>query len=182
MGIATAVVLLASCMIVSFLRKVISQQIRIPCFIIVCATFTTIVRFLMQAYLPSLNYALGIFVPLIAVNCLILGRMEAYAAKNPPLKTAFDALGMGIGFTLALFFIGLVREFLGSGTILGLITLPEAFPRMAIMTMPPGGFFVLGVLIAIFVVINKGRPPKKKSGCSAATPDCDHEANKEVGA
>ncbi|MCL2855505.1 MAG: electron transport complex subunit RsxE [Defluviitaleaceae bacterium] len=183
MGLATLAVMLASCLLVSLLRKVIPSQVRIPILILICASFATVVRFALQAYFPALDDALGIFIALIAVNCIIMARMESFAMKNSPLNTTFDAIGMGLGFTLALFLIGFVRELLGSGTILGgLITLPEAFPRTAVMTLPPGGFFVLGFLIFGFVKFrnrflsgdSKKPPVKPKGGCAskACTMDC----------
>ena len=148
MGIATLVVLAASCLAVSLIRMFIPNQVRIPCFIVISATFTTVVQLLLAAFLPALNDALGIFIPLIVVNCIILARMEAFAAKNTPIAGMLDAVGMGLGFTVALVMIGLIREFLGSGTVFGLAALPEAFPTAVIMILPPGGFFALGFLIA----------------------------------
>ena len=157
MGIATLIVLAASCLAVSLVRKFIPNQVRIPCFIVISATFTTVVQLLLAAYLPALNDALGIFIPLIVVNCIILARMEAFAAKNTPLMGMFDAIGMGLGFTVALVMIGLIREFLGSGTIFGLTALPESFPTAIIMILPPGGFFALGFLIAGLTAIKNRR-------------------------
>ncbi|MCL2203198.1 MAG: electron transport complex subunit RsxE [Defluviitaleaceae bacterium] len=147
LGLATLAVLLASTLVVCFIRHFIPAQVRIPCFIVVSATFTTVVSLLMEAFFPALNDALGIFIPLIVVNCLILARMEAFAAKNPPLAVAFDSLGMGLGFTLALAAIGAVRELMGFGTVFGLAVIPEAIPRNILMILPPGGFFVLAFLI-----------------------------------
>ena len=172
MGLATLVVLWASCLLVSLLRKFIPNQVRIPIFILICASFATVVRFVLQAYFPALNDALGIFIALITTNCIIMARLEAFSSKNNPINASFDAIGMGLGFTVALFLIGFVRELLGSGTILGVITLPEAFPRTAVMALPPGGFFVLGFLIFIVVKIrNKfipgdGKAPTPGGGCS----------------
>ena len=148
MGIATLVVLVASCLAVSLIRMFIPNQVRIPCFIVISATFTTVVQLLLAAYLPALNDALGIFIPLIVVNCIILARMEAFAAKNTAMLGMFDAIGMGLGFTVALVMIGLIREFFGAGTLFGFTALPEAFPAAVIMILPPGGFFALGFLIA----------------------------------
>ncbi|MCL2604104.1 MAG: electron transport complex subunit E [Defluviitaleaceae bacterium] len=147
LGVATLSVLFASAMVVCFIRRFISDRVRIPCFIVISATFTTVVQLLMEAFLPALNDSLGIFIPLIVVNCLILARMESFAAKNPPLTVAFDSLGMGLGFTLALTLIGAVREVMGFGTVFGITVIPEAIPRNILMILPPGGFFVLGFLI-----------------------------------
>jgi electron transport complex protein RnfE len=155
LGFATLTVLMASTLVVCFIRNFIPPQVRIPCFIVISATFTTVVSLLMEAFFPALNDALGIFIPLIVVNCLILARMESFAAKNPPLTVAFDSLGMGLGFTLALATIGVVREVMGFGTVFGFAVVPEAIPRNVLMILPPGGFFVLGFLIAGLRVIRK---------------------------
>ena len=155
MGLATLVVLTASCLVVSLIRNFIPSQVRIPCFIVISATFTTVVQLLLAAYFPALNDALGIFIPLIVVNCIILARMEAFAVKNSPIIGMFDAIGMGLGFTLALALIGIIREFLGAGTVFGLTALPEAFPRTVLMILPPGGFFALGFLIAGLTALRK---------------------------
>lgn len=162
MGIATLVVLASSCMAVSFVRKLIPAQVRIPCFIVISATFTTVVQLLLAAYLPGLNDALGIFIPLIVVNCIILARMEAFALKNAPLAGMFDAVGMGLGFTAALVMIGMIRELLGNGTFFGLRALPEAFPVASIMVLPPGGFFVLGFIIAGLTALKAGLSDRKR--------------------
>ena len=154
MGIATLIVLTLSCLAVSIIRNIIPHQARIPCFIVISATFTTVVQLVLAAYFPDLNDALGIFIPLIVVNCIILARMEAFAMKNAPLVGMFDAIGMGLGFTIALIMIGLIREFLGAGTFFGLSVLPgEHWPL--IMILPPGGFFALGFLIAGLTAIKK---------------------------
>ena len=149
LGVATLIVLLCSTWVVCLVRQFIPPQVRIPCFIVISATFTTVVSLLMEAFFPALNDALGIFIPLIVVNCLILARMEAFAAKNPLLVTFFDSLGMGLGFTAALALIGVVREVLGMGTVFGFAVIPEAVPPNVLMILPPGGFFVLGVLIVV---------------------------------
>ena len=150
MGIATTVVLLASNVVISLVRNFIPSKIRIPSFIVIIATFVTMVGMLMQAYTPELNMALGIFIPLIVVNCLILGRAETFASKNGIFASLTDGLGMGIGFTLALLLLGIVREVIGFGSVFGVHVLTEAFEPMAIMTMPPGAFIALGILVAIF--------------------------------
>ena len=149
MGLSTTVVLLFSNMIISAMRKIIPDRVRIPAYIVIVASLVTIVQLLLQAYVPSLYSALGIYIPLIVVNCIILGRAEAYAAKNGPIESAFDGIGMGLGFTIALGWLRLVREFIGSGTLFDVTVLPEAFPRTLLFVMAPGGFFTLAILMAI---------------------------------
>ena len=149
MGVSTAAGLICANVVISLLRKVIPDKVRIPAFVVVIASFVTIVQFLLQAYLPSLNSALGLYIPLIVVNCIILGRAEAFASKNNAVDSFFDGIGMGLGFTLALTVLGLVRELIGSGTAFGIQVLPEAFPQTLIMIMAPGAFLALGVLMAI---------------------------------
>lgn len=155
MGMATMAVLIMSNLIISLLRNLIPTKVRIPAYIVIIATFVTIVQMLMNAYAPqSLNNSLGIYIPLIVVNCIIMGRAESYAGKNPVLLSVFDGLGMGIGFTLALTLIGLVREFLGNGSLFGFV-IEEHFELFGIFTpikifiLAPGAFFVLAVLTAI---------------------------------
>ena len=149
MGLSTTVVLVLSNMLISMLRKVIPDSVRMPAFIVVVASFVTIVQFLLEGFVPSLYDSLGLYIPLIVVNCIILGRAEAYAAKNGPIESAFDGIGMGLGFTIALGCLGLVREFIGSGTLFDVTVLPEAFPRTLLFVMAPGGFFTLAILMAI---------------------------------
>ena len=149
MGLSTAAVLICSNFFISILRKVIPDKVRIPCFIVVIATFVTIIQFLLQAYLPELNASLGLYIPLIVVNCLILARAEAYASKNSPIDSIFDGIGMGLGFTVALGFLGLVREFIGAGTLFNVAVLPDAFPKTLLFVMAPGAFFTLGCLMAL---------------------------------
>lgn len=149
MGLSTAAVLICSNLFISLLRKVIPDKVRIPCFIVVIATFVTIIQFLLQAYLPSLNASLGLYIPLIVVNCLILARAEAFASKNCPIDSIFDGIGMGLGFTVALGFLGLVREFIGAGTLFNVTVLPDAFPKTLLFVMAPGAFFTLGCLMAL---------------------------------
>ena len=158
MGLSTMAVLICSNLVISLIRKFVPDQVRIPCFVVVIASFVTIIQMLLQAYLPSLNASLGVFIPLIVVNCIILARAEAFACKNNPIASIFDGIGMGLGFTIALSLIGAVREILGSGSILGMTILPEAFPRTILMILPPGAFFTLAFLIAAFNVIrNKAK-------------------------
>mgnify|MGYP003293424496 FL=1 len=148
MGLAATAVLICSNIFVSLLRKIIPDSVRIPCFIVVIATFVTIIEFVLKAYVPSLYASLGLFIPLIVVNCLILARAEAFASKNGPIASAFDGLGMGLGFTVGLGCIGLVREFIGSGTLFDIAVLPEAFPKTLIFVMAPGAFITLACLMA----------------------------------
>lgn len=148
MGLTTTAVLVFSNLIISALRNIIPDRVRIPSYIVIVASLVTIVQLLLQAYLPSLNDALGIFIPLIVVNCIILGRAEAYAAKNGPVESAFDGIGMGLGFALALTCIGLVREILGSGSAFGFEIIPESY-RISIFGLAPGAFFVLAGLTAL---------------------------------
>lgn len=148
MGLATTFVLLCSNVAISLLRKVIPSNVRIPCYITVIAGFVTLVKILMEYFVPSLYSSLGIFLSLIVVNCVIFGRAEVFAGKNPPLPSALDGLGMGLGFTMALVIVGSVREILGSGSIFGLNITGDA-PTMMFFVMPAGGFFTLGVLVAL---------------------------------
>lgn len=146
MGIAATFVLLGSNIIISSLRKLIPNEIRIPCFIVVIATFVTINELMMKAYFPALNVSLGIFVPLIVVNCIVLGRAEAFACKRPIIDSIFDALGMGVGFTLALIWIAAIREVLGAGKLLG-ISIIKGWEPVAMMILAPGALLTMGLLI-----------------------------------
>ena len=156
MGLSTAVVLTCSNIAISLLRKVIPDKVRIPSFIVVIATFVTMVGMLLKAYIPSLDNALGLFIPLIVVNCLILARAESFASKNTPIKSAVDGIGMGLGFTLALTVLGAVRELLGAGSIFGLSIFGASYQPALLFILPPGAFLTLGFLMAIFnKVVNK---------------------------
>lgn len=148
MGLTTMVVLILSNFLISLLRKVIPNGVRIPAYIVIIASFVTILQMLLEAYLPELNEALGIFIPLIVVNCILLGRAEAYASKNPVILSVFDGLGMGIGFTLSLTILGIIREILGAGTILGHYFMPDGFVPMSIFISAPGAFIVLAFMAA----------------------------------
>lgn len=148
MGLATSFVLVCSNVVVSLLRKAIPAKVRIPAFIVIIASFVTVVQLCMEAYFYDLYKALGIFIPLIVVNCLILGRAEAYASKNPPLPAVVDGLGMGLGFTLALFALGAVRELFGSGALLGYVVFGAGFQPLLLMILPPGAFIAMGLLLA----------------------------------
>ena len=156
MGLAMTFVLLMSEIIISIFRKPIPDSIRIPIFIIVIASFTTIVDLLMQAYLPSLSEAMGVFIPLIVVNCIIMGRVESFASKHGPLEAACDALGMGFGYLWVLCGISLVRELLGSGVFFGLQVIPED-SVITFLARAPGGFFVFGMFIAVTKAIKNVR-------------------------
>ena len=162
MGLSVTAVLIASNLVVSALRNIIPSKIRIPAFIVVIATFVTIIEMFMQAYAPPIYEALGIFLPLIVVNCAILGRAEAFAYKNPILPSIFDGLGTGIGFTLGISALGVVRELFGAGTLLGINIFPEAFKPIGLFAMHPGSFIVLGVLIALFNVARKKQDQKQQ--------------------
>ena len=147
MGLASTVVLIFSNMMISAIRKFVPDKIRIPAYIVVIASFVTIVDMLMHGYVPALYKSLGIFIPLIVVNCVILGRAEAYASKNPVIPSIFDAIGMGLGFTVALFLIGAFREVIGAGQILGMQVMPASYKPASIMILAPGAFFTLVGLV-----------------------------------
>lgn len=154
MGLATTFVLICSNIVIALLKSLIPDKVRIPAYIVVIASFVTLLQMLMQAYLPSLYASLGLFIPLIVVNCIILGRAEAFAAKNTALPSLFDGLGMGLGFTWALTLLGAVRELLGTGAVFGFTLLPSA-TNMLVFVLAPGAFIVLGYLIAIVNKIKK---------------------------
>ena len=170
MGMTTMVILALSNLMISMLRKMIPDSVRMPAYIVVVASFVTIVQFLLQGFIPSLYDSLGIYIPLIVVNCIILGRAEAYASKNGPVSSLFDGIGMGLGFTGALTLLGAFCELLGAGTVFGAQVLPESVPPIGILTMAPGAFFVLAFLVAVQNRLRqpkKGKPAKKeaKEGC-----------------
>ena len=149
MGLSTTVVLMMSNLMISALRKIIPDKVRMPAYIVIVASFVTVVQLLLEAYIPSLYDALGLYIPLIVVNCIILGRAEAYASKNPVVASAFDGLGMGLGFTLSLTIIGCIRELIGAGTLFGLQIMPKAYEPITIFILSPGAFFVLAGLTAL---------------------------------
>ena len=155
MGAAATFVLVGSNAAISLLRKFIPDTVRIPSFIVIICTFVTIVQLLMQAYLPSLYESLGIFIPLIVVNCIILARAEAFASKNPVLPSIFDGLGMGVGFTLALTLIGVIRELIGNGSVFGVTVLGAGYQPMLLFVMAAGGFITFGLLLGAFNAIVK---------------------------
>ena len=176
MGMTTMVVLAASNAIISLLRKIIPDKVRMPAFIGIVASFVTIVQFMLEAYLPALNDSLGIYIPLIVVNCIILGRAEAYASKNGVLTSTFDGIGMGLGFTVGLSFLGFFRELIGSGTILGARIIPEDF-CIRIIGLAPGAFFVLAALVATQnkIRLSQGKKVKEMkcgSDCSSCKQNC----------
>jgi len=171
MGIATTAVLIGSNVVISLIRKIVPDKVRIPIFITVIAGFVTIVQMLMKAYFPDLNEQLGIYIPLIVVNCIILARAEMFASKNGLLLSALDGLGMGLGFTAALFAIGSIREILGAGTWMGITLTADLFDPATIMILPPGGFMVMGCLIAL---VNKLSNPNRKK----AKPNTEEEPQK----
>ncbi len=171
MGLTTTVVLIMSNILISALRKAIPDKVRIPAFIVIVASFVTIVQLLLQAYIPFLYASLGIYIPLIVVNCIILGRAEAYASKNPVLLSACDGIGMGLGFTVGLTLIGMFRELLGSGKIFNLKITPAAFEPATIFVLAPGAFFVLAALTAIQ---NKLKAP---SATNKPEGECNHDCS-----
>jgi Na+-translocating ferredoxin:NAD+ oxidoreductase subunit E len=161
MGAGMTFVLVMSELIISIFRKLIPEAIRLPVFIIVIAAFTTIVQLLLEAYIPALSKALGVFLPLIVVNCIIMGRVEAFASKQKPLAAVLDAFGMGIGYTWVLVLISLIREFIGGGKFFGITILPESY-TIGFFSRAPGGFFIFGLLIALSVALQKkARTPKE---------------------
>ena len=177
MGLSTTVVLIFSNLLISAFRKVIPNGVRMPAYIVIVASLVTIVQFLLQAYIPALSSALGVYIPLIVVNCIILGRAESYASKNPVVPSIFDGLGMGLGFTVGLTSIGLIRELLGAGTLFNqpVLSAIPGFTPITIFIMAPGAFLVLSFLVAGMNIIRKkmdakGKPLAKPSGC--LTGDC----------
>ncbi len=169
MGLTTTAVLMFSNMLISLLRNFIPDRVRIPAYIVVIASLVTVVQFVLQAYIPSLNDALGVYIPLIVVNCIILGRAESYASKSGPILSFFDGVGMGLGFTIALTILGAFRELLGAGTIFGITVLPDTFyTPITIFILAPGAFFVLSCLVAIQNKI-KNRKPKDSSAAPEVT-------------
>lgn len=166
MGVSTMVVLICSNIVISLIRNIVPGNVRIPCYIVVIAGFVTVVQLMLKAYAPALDASLGLFIPLIVVNCIILGRAEMFASKNGPLDSALDGIGMGLGFTLALFCMGFIRELLGSGMIFGAEVIPQdIIPGMSIFNMPPGGFFTFALLVAIVNKLKKGKDQKKEFSC-----------------
>lgn len=172
MGLSTTVVLIFSNLLISMLRKIIPDSVRMPAFIVVVATLVTVVQFLLEGFVPSLYASLGVYIPLIVVNCIILGRAESFAGKNPVLPSILDGIGMGLGFTIALTIMGSIREIIGAGTWFGMQIIPKAVDPMLILILAPGGFFVFGMLMACAnkIAEKKGKEPAKLgcAGCPAA--------------
>ena len=180
MGVSSLVVLAVSNLVISLLRKIIPDEVRLPAFIVVVASFVTVVELLMEAYIPSLYAALGIYIPLIVVNCIILGRAEAFASKNPPIVSLFDGIAMGLGSTVALTIIGAIRELLGNGSVFGL-QIPGYEP-MAFFVRAPGAFLVLAVLVAIMNAVGiKNRANKMTEGCDGCCASCAAACDKKEG-
>ena len=183
MGVSTLVVLVMSNLVISALRKMIPDDVRLPAYIVIVASLVTVVELLMEAYVPSIYSALGIYIPLIVVNCIILGRAEAYASKNPPLLSATDGLGMGLGFTVSLSIIGFIRELLGAGTVFGVQVMPAAYKPIAIFIKAPGAFLVLAFLVIIMNALKiKNRADAMVQGCDGCCATCAHakEEGKEA--
>jgi electron transport complex protein RnfE len=175
MGAAATFVLVGSNLVISLIRKITPDKVRIPVFITVIAGFTTIVQLLLAAFLPELNKQLGIYIPLIVVNCIIFARAEMFAQKNGPVMSLMDGLGMGAGFTLAITVIGSVREILGAGTWMGIPLTVDLFDPAVLFILPPGGFMVMGFLVALFNKITSKQPKSKaveNNGCAAGCPGC----------
>ena len=154
MGLATMFVLICSNIVISLIKNLTPDKVRIPVFVVVIASFVTILQMCLKAYLPEINKSLGLFIPLIVVNCIILGRAEAFACKNGPVTSLFDGVGIGLGFTLGLTLLGMVRELLGAGSLFGIALLPETY-NILLFILPPGAFISLGYLIAIINNIKK---------------------------
>lgn len=167
MGVAATMVLVCSNAVISLLRKVIPDKVRIPCYITIIAGFVSIVQMLVQAFAPSIDEALGIYLPLIVVNCIILGRAEMYASKNPVLPSVLDGLGMGIGFTAAMLCMGIIRELLGTGCLFGIPITANLFDPIIIFILAPGGFFVFGILVALASKISGKKKTPEEVGCGS---------------
>lgn len=175
MGLSTMAVLIVSNLIISLVRKIVPDDVRLPAYIVIVASLVTVVELLMEAYTPSIYSALGIYIPLIVVNCIILGRAEAYAGKHGPIPSLFDGIGMGLGFTVGLTLIGMFRELIGAGTLFGIQVMPSAYEPVNIFIMAPGAFLVLAMLVAVQNRIKRqksektGKPavPAEETGCMA---------------
>jgi len=184
MGLSTLVVLVMSNLVISLMRNIIPDKVRIPAYIVIVATLVTVVQLLLHAYLPDLHDSLGIYIPLIVVNCIILGRAEAYASKNSPLLSLFDGLGMGLGFTIALVLISIFRELIGAGTVFGFQVMPAAYEPISIFVMAPGAFLVLCLLVALQNALHLRTNANRKvegcsGGCAGGCEGCTGCAGKE---
>lgn len=185
MGAAATIVLICSNMVISALRNVIPDKVRIPSYITIIAGFVTMVQMLVKAFTPEIDKALGIYLPLIVVNCIILGRAEMFAGKNRVIPSAADGLGMGIGFTAAMLLMGIIREFLGTGGVFGIPIVPDSISPILIFILPPGGFFVFGILIAItnkFTQKGKEQPQDQGCGSCPMSKSCGKIKEKEAAA
>lgn len=179
MGVSTMAVLICSNIVISILKNVIPAKVRIPCYIVVIAGFVTVVQLMLKAYLPALDAALGLFIPLIVVNCIILGRAEAYASQNGPVASIFDGIGMGLGFTMSITILAAFRELIGAGTVFGFQIMPSAYEPATIFILAPGAFFVLAFLAAVRAKIMEKKPKEEQKpvhcmegGCAS----CSNEA------
>ena len=183
MGVALTFVLACSNVVISLLRKIIPDKVRIPCFIVVIATFVTLVEMIVEAFLPDLYTSMGVFLALIVVNCIVLGRAEMFASKNNVLDSLLDGLGMGIGYTIVIVAMAAVRELVGSGTFWGIRIIPEGY-QIGMIAQTPGGFLMFGIAIAILVKINnrRGKEYKPEIGCEGCALNCKDksECQKEV--
>ena len=164
MGLSTTAILMMSNLVISLLKKIIPQRLRIPSYIVIIASFVTLVEFLTEGFTPAIYEALGIYIPLIVVNCIIMGRAEAYAGKKKPIASLFDGLGMGLGFTIALFLIGSVREILGAGTWMGLQVMPSIYEPINIFVLAPGAFLVMAFLVALMNKFKLGFAKNNEKG------------------
>ena len=180
MGISTTAVLILSNVVISVLRKLIPDEVRLPAYIVIVASLVTVTELLIEAYLPSLYSALGIYIPLIVVNCIILGRADAYANKHDPVLSFFDGLGMGLGFTIALTLAGILREFLGNGTFFGMQALPNGIDPIGIFVQPPGAFLVIALIIAIqnAIGIKTRQRSLVEEGCDGICANCAAKCSK----
>jgi electron transport complex protein RnfE len=175
MGACTIAVLVISNIVISLVRKIIPDEVRLPAFIVIVASFVTVVELIMKAYFVELNASLGVYIPLIVVNCIILGRAEAYASKNPPLLSAMDGIGMGLGFTFGLVCIAFFRELFGNGTLCGVQIMPESFQPVALLIKAPGAFLVLGFIVMVMNALHIKTEANRRvesAGCEAGCAAC----------
>lgn len=180
MGLSTMAVLVLANLLISLLRKIIPDAVRLPAFIVVVASLVTIVEMVTQAYMPALYESLGLYIPLIVVNCIILGRAEAFASKNGPVSSIFDGIGMGLGFTFALVIIGFLREFIGNGAAFGIQILPESYPGIGIFTNAPGAFMVMAFVVAVMNKMNiQTRANEVVEDCDGCCANCSKCKSKE---
>ena len=180
MGLSTMAVLVLANLLISLLRKIIPDAVRLPEFIVVVASLVTIVEMVTQAYMPALYESLGLYIPLIVVNCIILGRAEAFASKNGPVASIFDGIGMGLGFTFALVIIGFLREFIGNGAAFGIQILPESYPGIGIFTNAPGAFMVMAFVVAVMNKMNiQTRANEVVEDCDGCCANCSKCKSKE---